>query len=79
MNEEDFKFLVLRNPENGLVFVSLDSVVGYIRHLSNELANVSSVSEDPSSTDIISRAFALLSERLEDMEEESGRGKIADI
>jgi hypothetical protein len=79
MKDEDFKFLVLRNPENGLVFVSLDSVVGYIRHLSNELASVSFMSEDPASTDVISRAFALLSERLEEMEEEGGRGKITDI
>lgn len=79
MKDEDFRFLVLKNPDNGLVFVALDSVVGYIRHLSNELANISFMSEDPAATDIISRAFALLSERLEEMEELDGRGKITDI
>lgn len=77
--EEEFRFLVLRNPENGLVFVALDSVVGYIKHLSNELSNISFMSEDPMATDIIARAFDLLSSRLEEMEEESGRGKITDI
>jgi hypothetical protein len=79
MTDDDFRFLVLKNPENGLVFVALDSVVGYIRHLSNELANVSFMSEDPVATDVISRAFSLLSDRLEDMEEQSGRGRITDI
>ena len=77
--EDGFKFLVLRNPENGLVFVALDSIVGYIRHLSNELDNVSFMSEDPTATHVISKAFSLLSDRLEEMEEETGRGKITDI
>lgn len=79
MKDEDFKFLVLRNPENGLVFVALDSVVGYIRHLAAELSEVAFLSEDSAATDIISRAFVLLSDRLEDMEEENGRGRITDI
>jgi hypothetical protein len=79
MEKEDFKFLVLRNPDNGLVFVALDSIVGYIRHLSNELAEVSFMSEDPAATSVISKAFELLSNRLEEMEEENGRGRIADI
>ena len=77
--EDGFKFLVLRNPENGLVFVALDSIVGYIRHLSNELSEFSFMSEDPASTHVISRAFSLLSDRLEEMEEENGRGRITDI
>jgi hypothetical protein len=79
MKDEDFKFLVLKNRENGLVFVALDSVVGYIRHLSDELSNVSLMSEDPAATSIISRAFALLSERLEEMEQEGGGTKITEI
>lgn len=79
MKEEHFKFLVLKNPENGLVFVALDSIVGYIKHLSNELSEISYLSEDPAATDIISRAFALLSDKLEEMEDESGDGRIADI
>jgi hypothetical protein len=79
MRDEDFKFLVLKNHENGLVFVALDSVVGYIRHLSEELANVSFMSEDPAASHVISRAFALLSERLEDMEQEDGGTKISEI
>lgn len=79
MKEEHFKFLVLKNPENGLVFVALDSIVGYIKHLSNELLEISYLSDDPAATDIISRAFALLSDKLEEMEDESGDGKITDI
>ena len=79
MKDEDFRFFIMRNQENGLVFVALDSVVGYIRHLSQELANVSYISEDPASTSVISRAFALLSDRLEEMEEQGGRGRITDI
>jgi hypothetical protein len=79
MRDEDFKFLVLKNHENGLVFVALDSVVGYIRHLSDELSNVSLMSEDPAATSIISRAFALLSQRLEEMEQEGGGTKITEI
>ena len=79
MKDEDFKFLVLKNPTNGLVFVALDSIVGYIRHLSSELADVSFMSEDPAATDVISRAFNLLSDRLEEMEEQDGRGRLTDI
>jgi hypothetical protein len=79
MKDEDFRFLIMRNQENGLVFVALDSIVGYIRHLSQELANASHISEDPASTSVISHAFSLLSDRLEEMEEEGGAGRIADI
>jgi hypothetical protein len=37
------------------------------------------MSEDAASTQIISRAFFLLSDRFEDMEEINGGGKITDI
>jgi hypothetical protein len=79
MKDKDFKFLVMRDPDNGLVFVSLDSMVGYIRYLAKELDEIAFMSEDAASTQIISRAFFLLSDRFEDMEEINGRGKITDI
>jgi len=79
MSEEDFKFLVMRDPDNGLVFVALDSVVGYIRHLSEEVEAAASFSDDSVGSYIVSRAFALLSDRFEEMEEINGRGKITDI
>ena len=69
----------MRDPENGLIFVALDSVVGYIRHLAMELENSSDYTEDPVGTKIISKSFYLLSNRIEEMEKESGGGKIADI
>lgn len=66
--EQDFRFLLIRHPDNGLVFVALDSVVGYIRYLSRELSTVAYQAEDPSITAGISKAFDLLSDRIEDIE-----------
>jgi len=79
MSEDDFKFLIMRNTENGLVFVALDSVVGYIRHLARELENVSEYTDDPTGTSIIAKSFNLLSNRIEEMESETGGGRINDI
>jgi len=79
MKDKDFKFLVMRDPDNGLVFVSLDSMVGYIRYLAKELDEVAFMSDDSTATQIISRAFFLLSDRFENMEEINGGGKITDI
>lgn len=77
-NDEDFKFLIMRNQDNGLVFIALDSIVGYIRHLARELEYVSEDTEDPAGTSVIAKSFRLLSDRLEEMESESG-GRITDI
>lgn len=68
--EEDFRFLLMKSPENGLIFVALDSVVGYIRHLSRELSNVSESSEDEGAAVAggISRAFDLLANRIEEID-----------
>jgi len=79
MNQEDFKFLVMRDPDNGLVFVALDSIVGYIRHLSDEVKESASFYDDSIGADVISRAFSLLAEKFEEMEEINGRGRITDI
>ena len=76
--EEDFKFLIMRNKDNGLVFIALDSVVGYIRHLARELEYVSADTEDPGGTQIIAKSFKLLSDRIEEMESDAG-GRITDI
>ena len=75
-NEEHFNFLIMRDRENGLIFVALDSVTGYIRHLAHELSEASWRFDDPSSGAIISRAFELLSDRLEEMEPNAGGGQI---
>jgi hypothetical protein len=76
MSEDDhFNFLIMKDHDNGLVFVALDSVVGYIKHLSQELSEVSWRSDDPATTAVISRAFELLSERLEKMEPKGGGSK----
>lgn len=75
--EDEFSFLLLRHSDNGLVFVALDSVVGYIRYLSRELAHASEEAIDPATATAISKAFDLLSDRIEEIE--SGRGTITDI
>ena len=75
--EDEFRFLLLRHQDNGLVFVALDSVVGYIRYLSREISRVSEEAIDPAIAVSISKAFDLLSDRIEEIE--SGRGTIHDI
>lgn len=69
--EEEFKFLVMKNPENGLIFVSLDSMVGYLRHLSRAMDSISWRTEDSAGTDMIAKAFSLLSDKLEEMQEDN--------
>lgn len=66
--EEEFKFLVIKNPDNGLTFLALDSVVGYIRHLSKELGALSKVTDDSAMIDIISGSLYILAKRFESMD-----------
>jgi len=54
-------------------------MVGYIRHLSEEIQYSAVLSDDSVGALIISRAFEMLSERLEQMEEINGGGRITDI
>jgi F420-dependent methylenetetrahydromethanopterin dehydrogenase len=79
VTDKDFKFLVMKDPDNGLVFVALDSMVGYIKHLSEEIETAAAFSDDSVGAVIVSRAFQLLSERIEKMEQVNGGGKITDI
>lgn len=75
--EDEFRFLLIRHPDNGLIFVALDSVVGYIRYLSRELSHVSDQALEPAVAMGISKAFDLLSDRIEEIE--SGEGTITEI
>ena len=62
---EDFSFLLLKSPEGGLTFVALDSVVGYIKQLSEDITKTD---VDPASADLLSSAFSALASRLEEID-----------
>jgi hypothetical protein len=62
---EDFSFLLLKSPEDGLTFVALDSVVGYIRQLSEDIIKTD---VDKHSADLLSNAFGALASRLEEID-----------
>lgn len=62
---EDFSFLLLKSPEDGLTFVALDSVVGYIKQLSEDITKTDI---DPGSSDLLSKAFEALANRFEEID-----------
>lgn len=62
---EDFSFLLLKSPEDGLTFVALDSVVGYIKQLSEDITKTDI---DPDSSDLLSKAFEALANRFEEID-----------
>jgi len=62
---DEFNFLLYRKPSEGLLFVALDSVVGYIRKLSGEM----SIEDDNVVHSIISDSFDKLADILEGIED----------
>lgn len=66
---QDFRFLVLKNPKTGLIFVSLDSVVGYLKTLSYDLERLSEQSNGEVMPSVIGKAVEIIAERLESMED----------